>query len=229
MNRKRTWLWWSSGKDSAWALHVLRKRPDVEVRALVTTVTAEFDRVAMHAVRTELLRRQASSVGIELRIISIPHPCSNSQYEAAVAELLKDATEESVACMAFGDLFLEDVREYREKLLSGTGIEPLFPLWGEDTSPLSHSMVSSGLRAFVTCVDPRRLSRDLVGREFDLSFLADLPDGADPCGEHGEFHTFAFAGPVFSWPVEASVGEVVERDGFVFADLQPASVPPHPR
>lgn len=218
---KRTWLWWSSGKDSAWALHTLRQQRDIEVTSLVSTINATFRRVAMHAVRTELLDRQAEAAEIALRVVTIPHPCSNSQYEAAVQELVNEALREGVDHMAFGDLFLEDVRRYREGLLAGTGISPLFPLWGLDTWELSRSMIDCGLRAFVTCVDPNALSPEFSGREFDSSFLADLPDAVDPCGERGEFHTFAFAGPMFSNSIDVTAGEVVERDGFVFTDLFP--------
>ena len=217
---KQAWLWWSSGKDSAWALHVMR-RLGVEITSLVTTVNEEFDRVAMHAVRTELLRRQAQAVGAPLRIVRLPHPCSNAQYEAAVRELLREATRAGVRNMAFGDLFLEDVRAYREALLAGTRISPMFPLWGRDTSQLARAMIRSGLRAVLTCVDPGALAPDFAGREFDDSLLSDFPESVDPCGERGEFHTFAYAGPMFSSSVAVELGERRERDGFVFADLVP--------
>jgi len=216
---KRIWLWWSSGKDSAWSLHELRQRDDVEVVALVTTVNERFDRVAMHAVRRELLEDQARAAGLELRVVLIPHPCSNEEYEAAFRRTIDDAVGEGIELMAFGDIFLEDVRSYREDLFRMTDIEPLFPLWGRDTHALSREMMASGLRAKVTCLDPKVLPRELVGRELDAAFLAELPPGVDPCGERGEFHTFAWAGPCFSEPVPCTVGEIVERDGFVFADL----------
>jgi uncharacterized protein (TIGR00290 family) len=221
---KRTWLWWSSGKDSAWALHVLRQGQEFNIHSLVTTVTETFDRVSMHAVRTELLRHQAAAAGLPLQIIQIPHGCSNSQYERAVTNLLDQAVHEGVQFMAFGDLFLQDVREYREQLLAGTGISPLFPLWRVDTSQLSQSMVRGGLRAYITCVDPRHLSKEFAGREYDASFLDELPKSVDPCGENGEFHTFAFDGPMFSGPINIKLGEIVEREGFVFADLYPDSI-----
>ena len=217
-----TWLWWSSGKDSAWALHTLR-RSGAEVTALVTTVTETFDRVSMHAVRTELLRRQAESAGLPLRVIEIPYPCSNEIYERAVDGVLEQASRESVAAMAFGDLFLEDIRDYRLKLLEGTGFEPLFPIWGADTGTLAREMQTGGLRARITCVDPRVMPRKLAGREWDEALLAELPDGVDPCGENGEFHTFAWAGPAFAHDVATLPGRLEERDGFVFADLLPAS------
>jgi uncharacterized protein (TIGR00290 family) len=216
---KRVWLWWSSGKDSAWALHVLRQRRDLEVQLLIATINERFNRVAMHAVRTEVLHLQAEAAGVPLREITIPHPCSNSEYEHAVAKLVDQAAQESVEFMAFGDLFLQDVREYRERLLADTGISPLFPLWGMDTVKLSRSMVAAGLRAFVACVDPKQLPKEFAGREFDASFLDDLPQSVDPCGEYGEFHTFAFDGPMFSYPINVKVGEIVEREGFVFADV----------
>jgi uncharacterized protein (TIGR00290 family) len=216
---KRVWLWWSSGKDSAWALHVLRQRRDLEVQLLIATVNERFNRVAMHAVRSEVLHLQAEAAGVPLREIRIPHPCSNSEYEHAVAKLLDQAAQESVEFMAFGDLFLQDVRAYRERLLADTGISPLFPLWGMDTVKLSRYMVAAGLRAFVTCVDPKHLAKEFAGREFDVSFLDELPQSVDPCGEYGEFHTFAFDGPMFSYPINVKVGEIIEREGFVFADV----------
>lgn len=215
---KNIWLWWSSGKDSAWALLRLG-RHQRSVTRLVTTVNESFDRVAMHAVRRDLLRRQAERAGLELHILPIPHPCSNAQYEARVSELLEEASDDGVEAMAFGDLFLEDVRRYRESLLQGSGIEALFPLWGEDTAALSGEMIAGGLEAVVTCIDPKRLPRELAGRRYDDRFLADLPEGVDPCGENGEFHTFATGGPMFTHSIEVRRGEVVEREGFVFADF----------
>ncbi len=215
----KAWLWWSSGKDSAWSLHVLRDDPAVEVTTLVTTVNEVFDRVAMHAVRTELLRHQAAAVGLPLRVVPIPHPCSNAEYEAAVAKLVDDARAQGVEAMAFGDLFLEDVRHYREELFGACGMSLLFPLWGEDTSKLAHRMVDAGLRAYLTCVDPKALDAEFAGRVFDERLLAELPPGVDPCGENGEFHTFVFRGPMLREPMEVRVGERVEREGFVFADV----------
>jgi uncharacterized protein (TIGR00290 family) len=189
------------------------------VVGLVTTVNRAADRVAMHAVRSELLRRQADAAGVPLRVIEIPSPCSNDEYEAAMGKCIALAVDEGVDCFAFGDLFLEDIRAYREAKLASTGITPIFPIWGSDTTTLANRMIAGGLRARITCVDPRVLSREFAGREFDAALLASLPKGADPCGERGEFHTFAYDGPMFQTPVGIASGEVVERDGFVFADL----------
>jgi uncharacterized protein (TIGR00290 family) len=215
------WLWWSSGKDSAWALHALREA-GVPVSALVVTLNRAFERVAMHGVRAELVRRQAEAAGLPLRIVEIPHPCGNAEYEAAFRGAVADARRAGVARMAFGDLFLEDVRAYRERLLEGSGVEPLFPLWGRDTRELAREMLAGGLRAVVTCVDPKQVPEQLAGRPFDEALLAALPEGADPCGERGEFHTFACDGPMFRAPIPVRVGERVLRDGFWFADLLPA-------
>lgn len=217
--RPKAWLSWSSGKDSAWTLHLLRMRGEVEVVGLLTTLNREAGRVAMHAVREDLLDAQAEATGLPLIKVFLPHPCSNAVYEEALHGAIARAKAEGVTHMAFGDLFLEDVRRYRERMLAGTGIEPLFPLWGEPTGPLAHRMVAAGLRAYLTCVDPRQLSPAFAGRTFDEWLLEDLPDGVDPCGERGEFHTFAYAGPMFDRTVPARPGDVVTRDGFVFADL----------
>jgi len=219
--QKETLLSWSSGKDSAWALHLLQQRADVEVVGLFTTVNAAFQRVAMHAVRVELLKRQAEAVGLPLQTLEIPYPCSNLQYESVMKEFVETSQARGIRCMAFGDLFLRDIRAYREAHLKDTGITPLFPLWEIPTDQLARQMISEGLRAYITCVDPQKLPARYAGREFGPSFLDDLPESVDPCGEYGEFHTFAVAGPMFRAPVEVRVGEVVERDGFVFADLQP--------
>lgn len=221
-SRRRTLLSWSSGKDSAWALHVLRQDPQVDVVGLFCTVNQEFERVAMHAVRVELLERQAKSVGLPLHRIEIPYPCSDAVYGAAMTSFLAQAQQAKIECFAFGDLFLDDVRRYREERLAGTGITPLFPLWGIPTQDLAREMLRGGLKAVITCIDPKRLTKNFVGREYDESFLNDLPGDVDPCGENGEFHSFAFAGPMFQNPVAITPGEIVERDGFVFADLLPA-------
>ena len=217
---KRALLSWSSGKDSAWALHVLRQQDSVRVVGLVTTLDEARRRVAMHAVRLELLQRQAEAVGLPLRVINIPEPCSNAQYEQAMRAVLEEARHQGVDGMAFGDLFLQDIRDYRETKLSGTGVTPLFPLWGLSTDDLARRMISEGLRAVLTCVDSRQLSPEFAGRQFDEQLLEDLPAHVDRCGERGEFHTFAYAGPMFSQPLVVEVGEVVERDGFVYADLE---------
>lgn len=217
-----TLLSWSSGKDSAWALHVLRRRADVRVVGLVTTVNESRGRVATHGVRAELLRRQVDATGLPLDVADIPSPCSNEQYEAAMSRVVSGARAAGVERMAFGDLFLEEVRAYREATLAGTGLAPLFPLWGLPTAELAREMVDAGLRAFVTCVDARLLPAEFAGRVYDRDFLEDLPPGVDPCGERGEFHTFAFAGPMFREPLAVAPGGLEEREGFVYADLLPA-------
>jgi uncharacterized protein (TIGR00290 family) len=218
-DRLKALLCWSSGKDSAWTLQVLRQRGEVEVVGLLTTVNEVHDRVAMHAVRVSLLQAQADAVGLPLWPVPIPTPCSNQQYEAAMGAAVQKALAKGIKVMAFGDLFLEDVRRYRETQLAGTGITPLFPLWGLPTDVLAKDMLKAGLRARLTCVDPAQISATFVGRDFDETLLADLPANADPCGERGEFHTFAYAGPMFRRPVPVRTGEIVTRDGFVFADL----------
>ena len=218
---------WSSGKDSAWSLHLLRQDPDIEVVALFTTLNQHFDRVAMHAVRRELLELQARSVGVPLWTVPLPWPCSNDQYEVRMRDLCSRALAEHVDAMAFGDLFLADIRAYREKQLEGTGITPLFPVWKIPTADLARNMIASGLRAKITCVDPKVLPKEFAGRDFDSQFLADLPTSIDPCGENGEFHSFVHDGPGFQEPINVSVGEIVERDGFVFADLT-STPPPDP-
>jgi uncharacterized protein (TIGR00290 family) len=217
--QQRVAVSWSSGKDSAWSLHRLRQDPGIEVVALVTTLNAEFDRVAMHAVRRELLELQAKAVGVPLWTVPLPWPCSNEQYEARMRDLCTRAVNEGVDAMAFGDLFLTDIRTYREKQLAGTGLQPLFPVWQIPTADLAQTMIASGLRAKITCVDPKMLPAEFAGRDFNSQFLADLPPGIDPCGENGEFHSFVYDGPGFRQPINVSLGEIVERDGFVFADL----------
>jgi uncharacterized protein (TIGR00290 family) len=216
---KRVAVSWSSGKDSAWSLHLLRQDPNVEVVALFTTLNEQFDRVAMHAVRRELLEAQAHSLDLPLWTVPLPWPCSNEEYETRMSALCTRARNAGVDAMAFGDLFLADIRAYREKQLSGTGIEPLFPVWQIPTAELARTMIAAGLRAKITCVDPRVLAREFAGRDFDAEFLADLPSGIDPCGENGEFHSFVYAGPGFRAPINVSVDEILERDGFIFADL----------
>lgn len=225
MTTKKTLLSWSSGKDSAWTLHVLRQRSDVEVVGLMTTVNQLYQRIAIHAVRLELLERQAESVSLPLHIVNLPYPCTNSQYEQAMEEFVWQSRKQGIEGMAFGDLFLADIKEYREAKLSGTGITPLFPLWQTPTDKLAEEMISGGLRAVVTCVDPQQMPASFAGREFNEQFLIDLPAQVDPCGERGEFHTFAFDGPMFDKAVDVEVGEIAERDGFVYADVLPTPLP----
>jgi len=219
MTPPRALVAWSSGKDAAWALHELRRAGALEVVGLLTTVTADFGRVSMHAVREELLDRQAAALGLPCRKVRIPWPCPNETYEAEMARAIAEARAAGVTHVAFGDLFLEDVRAYREEKLRGTGIEPVFPLWGRDTARLAREMLAGGLRATITCVDPRQLDPAFAGRPFDGALLGALPPGVDPCGERGEFHTYAWAGPMFAAPIAVAPGAVVTRDGFVFADL----------
>ncbi len=217
--KPRLWLSWSSGKDSAWALHALHRQSEYEIVGLLTTINEATSRVAMHAVRETLLERQAEAAGLPLIKVRIPSPCPNDAYEAAMADAMARAKHEKVSAVAFGDLFLEDVRRYREEKLSATGIKPVFPIWGLETTALAREMVASGLRAHITCVDPKQLDATFAGRTFDDAFLDDLPDGVDPCGEKGEFHSFAWSGPMFAKPIPVTPGEIVTRDGFVFADL----------
>jgi uncharacterized protein (TIGR00290 family) len=222
MTRPKIWLSWSSGKDSAWALHELRREGTYEVAGLLTTLNDSADRVAMHAVRHALLDLQAEATGLPVHKVRLPWPCANEVYEKLMVEALAAAKALGVVGMAFGDLFLEDVRRYREEKLAGTGLASIFPLWNRPTPELARTMVAGGMQAHVTCVDPKKLSRDFAGRVFDAAFLGDLPPGVDPCGENGEFHSFATAGPMFREPIRVISGEIVERDGFVFADLLPA-------
>ncbi|HZP87759.1 MAG TPA: ATP-binding protein [Burkholderiales bacterium] len=221
---KQVLLSWSSGKDSAWALHILRQQPEVEVVGLLTTFNESADRVAMHAVRRALVDAQAAAVGLPLWDVGLPYPCSNVQYEQRMHAAIDRARKAGVTHVAFGDLFLRDVRQYRERMLTGTGIEPLFPLWCSEaeTPALAHMMVSTGLRAILTCVDPRQLSERFVGRAYDAALLSELPEAVDRCGERGEFHTFCFAGPMFDREIAIQVGEISSREGFFFADVVPA-------
>jgi uncharacterized protein (TIGR00290 family) len=216
---KRILLSWSSGKDSAWSLHVLRQRAEFEVVGLVTAFNDVADRVAMHAVRRELVERQAVAAGLPLWAVPLPWPCSNEEYESRMAQSCAKALGEGIEGVAFGDLFLEEVRAYRKKQMKDTGLEPIFPLWGVPTDVLAKEMIASGTRAKLTCIDMEKLDRSFVGREFDEALLSDLPKEVDPCGEHGEFHSFVYAGPMFDAVLAVSVGETVVRDQFVFADL----------
>ena len=218
---KRVLLSWSSGKDSAWALYVLRQRPDVAVVGLLTTFNESNHRVAMHAVRQELVEAQAKTARLPLWPIFLPYPCSNEEYERRMGTALERARQDRITHIAFGDLFLEDIRAYRERMMAGSGIQPLFPLWRglAETRSLAEEMLANGLRAVVTTVDPKHLPESWVGRCYDWQFLAELPEAVDPCGERGEFHTFCFAGPMFDYSLAVQVGATVVQDGFVFADL----------
>ena len=222
---RRVLLSWSSGKDSAWTLHVLRQDPDVDVAGLLTTVNTTFDRVAMHSTRRAILEAQARAAGLPLDVIPLPWPCPNEVYERAMRDAVASALDRGVTHVAFGDLFLEDIRAYREEQLEGTGLAPLFPLWHEPTAPLAQRMIDAGVEAYLTCVDPRKVPPSFAGRRFDRALLADLPVGVDPCGENGEFHTCVLDGPMFQHPVTAAPGGIVERDGFCFADLVPVENP----
>lgn len=221
MKRRKAFLSWSSGKDSAWTLHCLRQAGEVEVVGLLTTVNAKASRVAMHAVRETLLEAQAEAAGLPLTKVMIPHPCPNEVYEAAMAKAVADMLAQGIEVIAFGDLFLEDVRAYREEKLAGSGMDPIFPLWGRPTAELAEEMLAGGLRAILTCVDPKQLDARFTGRTFDAELLAELPAGVDPCGEKGEFHSFVTDGPMFKQPIAVQSGEVVHRDGFAFADVLP--------
>jgi uncharacterized protein (TIGR00290 family) len=226
MARRRVLISWSSGKDSAWTLHVLRQQEDIEVVGLLTTFNEVAGRVAMHAVRQILVEEQAASAGLPLWPVPLPSPCSNTEYEEKMRAVIGRARSEGVTHVAFGDLFLEDVREYRGRMLKGTGIEPLFPLWCTPaaTQALARRMLGSGLSAILTCVDPKQLPETFVGRLYDGALLAELPDGVDPCGERGEFHTFCFSGPMFVSEIAVQAGDTVSRDGFCFIDLTPKTI-----
>jgi uncharacterized protein (TIGR00290 family) len=214
-------LSWSSGKDSAWTLHLLRQRRDIQIAALVTTFNSGANRVAMHAVRRSLVEAQAERTGLPLWEVELPWPCSNQEYEDRMRGVCQRASSEGITALAFGDLFLQEIRDYRVRLLQGSGLEPLFPVWQIPTEQLGPAMIAAGLRAKITCVDPSKLAKSFAGHEYDLRLLQALPLGVDPCGENGEFHTFVYDAPVFTRPIVVREGEVVERDGFVFADLLP--------
>lgn len=214
---------WSGGKDSAMALHALLQRPDVRIAALLTTVTETYDRISMHGVRRELLVQQAQSIGLPLHEVRIPPHCVNAIYEARMEEALRVHYAEGVRTVAFGDIFLEDLRAYREKNLARIGMTALFPIWKRDTRELIRSFHAVRFRAIAACIDPQKLDRGFAGRELDDSFFRDLPAGVDSCGENGEFHTFVFDGPIFSNPIPIRAGEVVERDSFIYCDLLPTA------
>jgi uncharacterized protein (TIGR00290 family) len=217
----RAWMSWSSGKDSAFALAAARRDPDIEVTGLLVTLNAAANRVTMHAVRRALVETQADRLGLPLHVVEIPSPCPNEVYGQKMSRAMDAARAEGIERVVFGDLYLEDVRDYRVRALQGTGIDPLFPLWRVPTDALARDMIAAGVRAVLTCVDPRRLPASFAGRPFDAALLDDLPDDVDPCGENGEFHTFVWDGPGFASPIAIETGEVVERDGFVFCDVAP--------
>ena len=222
---------WSSGKDSAWMVHTLRQRGDIEIGALLTTINEPAQRVAMHAVRVEVLRAQAAALGFPLWLVPIPSPCPNEVYEEAMRQVVARAVGDGFTHAAFGDLFLEDIRRYREERLAGSGLTPMFPLFGTDadTPGLARRMIAAGVRARITCLNPKVMDRALAGREFDAALLDELPPSIDPCAERGEFHTCAYAGPMFNHPVPVETGITVERDGYVFTDLTiPNQLPSHP-
>src|SRR5580704_3727116 len=221
--RPKAWLAWSSGKDSAWALHVVRQHGEFDVVALLTTVNQTYSRVAMHAVRESLVEMQAAAAALPLIKVPIPSTCTNEIYEQAMGLAMARARAEDVWHVIFGDLFLEDIRAYRERQLAGCGMTPVFPLWRRDTRQLADEMLAHGLSAYLTCVDPSKLDRSFAGRRFDADLLRALPRDVDPCGENGEFHTFANAGPMFKQSIPVTAGEIVERDGFVFADFLPGA------
>ncbi|MGA9509689.1 MAG: ATP-binding protein [Candidatus Sulfotelmatobacter sp.] len=217
--RKKVLISWSSGKDSAWTLHVLRHSNEYEIVGLLTTINASFDRVAMHGVRRELVEAQAEAAGLPLWKIPLPWPCSNQEYETAMSAACAKAIDSGIHAVAFGDLFLEDVRQYREDRLRGTGLTPVFPLWKLETRQLLNDMCISGLRSRIVCLDPQKLPARFAGRDLDSQLANEFPAGIDPCGEKGEFHTFVYDGPMFAHPISIESGEVVTRDGFVFADI----------
>lgn len=217
----RAWMSWSSGKDSTYALHEVRRDPAVDVTGLLVTMNMAADRVAMHAVRRSLIEAQAERLGLPLHLVEIPSPCPNDVYERRMEEAMDAAVREGVDAVVFGDLFLDDVRAYREQALADSGVRPLFPLWGRPTGELANQMIASGIRAVLTCVDPAKLPTPFVGRSFDEELLHDLPPDVDPCGERGEFHTFVWDGPGFTSSIGVRTGDIVTRDGFVFCDVLP--------
>ena len=217
-------LSWSSGKDCAWALHVLRQQGKYEIAGLLTTLNSAFDRVAMHSTRRVLVEMQARAAGLPLTVAPLPWPCSNAHYELTMKNVCEQAVSQGITGIAFGDLFLADVRAYRERQLRGTGLEPLFPIWQIPTDELAQQMIGSGLKAKIVCVDPRQLAKEFVGRDFDRSFLKELPPKVDLCGENGEFHSFVYAGPMFHRELAITAGEIVERDGFWFCDVLPSAI-----
>ena len=218
---KKTLMSWSSGKDSAWALYRLKQNPEFEILGLFTSVNRKYERASMHATRTAMLERQADASGLPLQTLRIPDPCTNEQYAAVMRNFVAESTAKGIEYMAFGDLYLEDVRTYREDNLKGTGIRPVFPIWKIPTQDLAEQMLSAGVEAYISCVDLKKLPAGFAGRKWSRELIAGLPEGCDPCGENGEFHTIVAAGPMFKKSIPVRVGEIVERDGFAFADIVP--------
>jgi len=219
--KKKTLLSWSSGKDSAWALHLLQQNPRIELLGLFTVINQKYSRVSMHATRLEMLQRQAEAVGLPIAAISLPDPCTNEQCDAIMRHFVTESASKRIECMAFGDLFLNDIRQYRENQLRGTGIEPIFPLWGTPTGELAEQMLSAGLEAYVSSVDLKKLQSRFAGRKWSRELIAEFPRDCDPCGENGEIHTVVVGGPIFQKAVPTIVGEIVERNGFAYADIIP--------
>lgn len=219
--KKKTLMSWSSGKDSAWALHMLQQDPKIEVLGLFTAMNLKYNRVSMHATRLEMLERQAEALELPLQTINLPDPCTNEQYDAIMRQFVIESVANGVECMAFGDLFLEDIRKYRENQLKGTGIGPVFPLWAIPTRELAEQMLSVGLNAYVSSLDLKKLPSRFAGRKWSRDLLKEFPEGTDPCGENGEIHTIVVGGPMFRKTIPVSVGEIVERDGFAYADIIP--------
>jgi uncharacterized protein (TIGR00290 family) len=221
MNSKSVLLSWSSGKDSAWTLYNLKLNPKYEIKGLFTTITETFGRVSMHGVRIELLQAQAEAIGLPLHLITLPYPCSNEQYELIMQEFVDKVLSVGIEFMAFGDIYLEDVRRYREEKLDGSGITPLFPIWGQSSGEISQGLISLGFEAFITTLNPDQIPERFIGQKYNQDFLNQIPPSIDPCGENGEFHTFVTNGPIFKEPLEVKVGEMVRRDGFFYVDLVP--------
>jgi uncharacterized protein (TIGR00290 family) len=219
--KKKTLLSWSSGKDSAWALHILQQDPGIELLGLFTAINQKYSRVSMHATRLEMLQRQADAVGLPIETIILPDPCTNEQYEAIMRPFVAESAGKGIECMAFGDLFLEDIRKYREDQLKGTGIEPVFPLWGIPTSGLAEQMLSAGLEAYVSSVDLKKLPSRFAGQKWSRNLVAEFPNDCDPCGENGEAHTVVVGGPMFTKTIPVTIGEIIEQNGFAYADIIP--------
>jgi len=221
--KKKTLLSWSSGKDSAWALHVLRKDPEINILGIFSVTNETYERVSMHATRLEILKRQADAAEVPFHTINIPDPCSDEQCDAIMKTFIEESRSKGIECMAFGDLYLQDVRNYREKQLHRSGIDPIFPLWEIPTKTLAEQMLASGVEAYISCVDPKKVPAALAGQRWSKPLLNDLPANVDPCGENGEFHTIVVDGPFFRSPIHVQIGETVEREGFIFADIIPVA------